>query len=51
MNSKWKEKRLEIITLGIFFILLLTSLLFFYNSYTNYIVFISSGEESKAFIY
>ncbi len=51
MHSKWKEKRLEIITLGIFFILLLTSLLFFYNSYTNYRMFVSSGEEDKAFIH
>jgi len=51
MNNKWKERRLEIITLGIFFILLLTSLLFLYNSYTNYTLLISSGEESKAFVH
>ncbi len=51
MNNKWREKRLEIITLGIFFILLLTSLLFLYNSYTNYTLFISSGQESKAFVH
>ena len=51
MNNKWREKRLEIITLGIFFILLLTSLLFLYNSYTNYTLLISSGQESKAFVH
>ncbi len=51
MNNKWREKRLEIIILGIFFILLLTSLLFLYNSYTNYMLFISSGQESKAFVH
>jgi len=51
VKYKWKERRLEIITLGIFFILLLTSLLFLYNSYTNYTLLTSSGEESKAFVH
>jgi signal transduction histidine kinase/CheY-like chemotaxis protein len=51
MNNKWRKKRLEIITLGIFFVVLLTSLLFLYNSYTNYTLFISSGQESKAFVH
>jgi len=46
-----KEKRLEIITLGIFFILLLTSLLFLYSSYTNYTLLISTEQESKAFLH
>jgi signal transduction histidine kinase/DNA-binding response OmpR family regulator len=51
VNNRWRERRLEIITLGIFFILLLTSLLFLYNSYTNYTLLISSGEESKALVH
>ena len=51
MSHKWREKRLEIIVLGIFFILLLTSLLFLYNSYTNYSLFISRDQLDKAFVH
>ena len=51
MSYKWREKRLEIIVLGIFFILLLTSLLFLYNSYTNYSLFISTEQLDKAFVH
>lgn len=36
MNDLWKEKRLEIITLSMFFVLVITSLLFLYTSYINY---------------
>jgi hypothetical protein len=51
VNTKWEERRLEIITLSIFFILLLTSLFFLYNSYTNYTLLISSEQEGKAFVH
>jgi signal transduction histidine kinase/CheY-like chemotaxis protein len=51
VNSTWKEKRLEIITLGVFLVLVLTSLLFLYNSYTNYSLLISSDEPSRAFVH
>jgi len=51
VNNKWEKKRLVIITLGIFFMLLLTSLLFLYNAYFNYTLLMEKGEESKAFVY
>ncbi len=51
MNNRWEKKHLEIITLSIFFILLLTSLFFLYNAYTNYTVLMEKGEESKAFVH
>jgi signal transduction histidine kinase/DNA-binding response OmpR family regulator len=51
MNNSWEKKRLEIMTLSIFFILLLTSIFFLYNAYTNYTLLIEKEENTKAFIY
>ena len=48
MNNLWKERRLEVITLSIFTLLVVTSLLILYTSYNNYILF-EINEADKAF--
>jgi signal transduction histidine kinase/CheY-like chemotaxis protein len=48
MNSLWKERRLEVITLSIFTLLVVSSLLILYTSYNNYILF-EINEADKAF--
>lgn len=47
MNNHWQKKRLEIITLGIFILLVLTALFFLYNSYTNYSLLNASSASSN----
>ncbi len=49
-NTIWKERRLEVITLSIFVLLVTTSLLIIYNSYTNYML-VEQVSINKAFMY
>jgi len=44
MNKMWQERRLEVITLFIFALLVATSLLILYTSYTNYLNISNSNE-------
>lgn len=51
MNNLWNKKRLEIITLSIFFLLVVTSLFFLYNSYSNYSLFNTTTSSSKTWVH
>ncbi|MBU1667860.1 response regulator [bacterium] len=51
MTNKWQDKRLEIITLGIFILLVLTSLFFLYTSYTNYSLLSAHADSSKTLVH
>jgi len=50
MSTMWQERRLEVITLLIFALLVATSLVILYTSYTNYAL-IEQVSESKALMY
>lgn len=50
MHQKWQEKRLEIITLGIFILVVLTSLFFLYSSYTNYLYVYTDRDSSQTLV-
>lgn len=51
MQKLWNEKRLEILTLGLFFIVVFTSLFFLYNSYMNYVISITSQNATQSLVH